>query len=280
MKEPQMPRPKNIQKYPQLPKPLVLLAQDRTPVPKWLENFHPNSQFPTEDFFRSRLIYYPGCGDDGHPLRLWGQSHSAHCFVFSDYGIERAEIEEKLTNPNAPRHVLGYRTIHFADLRECEITPRGWTPHVSARPRNSFAKYPPFSVWAVLERLENFGEDHGPHRICIVHVCGDGFATYDAMFCQGYSSGVHGLLLQDHGFGGNWSHFGGDGYLFQLAAQYAKPKWLFVAKSTIVWAGYRKSSSSDIGGGNHDKRFLYTLQDEGEMMTALANVRKNRFNDW
>ena len=131
MKEPQMPRPKNIQKYPQLPKPLVLLAQDRTPVPKWLENFQPNSQFPTEDFFRSRLIYYPGCGDDGHPLRLWGQSHSAHCFVFSDYGIERAEIEEKLTNPNAPRHVLGYRTIHFADLRECEITPRGWTPYFS-----------------------------------------------------------------------------------------------------------------------------------------------------
>lgn len=275
-----MARRREVQNYPQLPTTLEVLAQDWTPVPNWLRDFQPNSPFPAREFFSSRVVYYPGCGDDGHPLRVWGKSHSAHCFVFADYMVERETIEEKLTSPESLRRVLGYKTIHFSALRPDEITPRGWTPHLRIRPRYSFATERPFAVWAVLERLENFGEDHGPHRICIMHVCGDGFATYDALFCQGFGSGVHGLLLQDHGFGGNWSRFGGDGYLFQLAAQFAMPKWLFCSENTEVWSGYRIESSFNIGGANHNKRYLYKCHNREEMMNSLANARNKSLIDW
>jgi hypothetical protein len=81
----------------------------------------------------------------------------------------------------------------------------------------------------------------------------------DAMFCQGIVLEFTDCFFRIMVLVVNWSHFGGDGYLFQLATQYAKPKMIFVARDTIVWVGYRKTSSSDIGGGNHDKRFLYTL---------------------
>ena len=271
-----MARRRNLHDDPKLPKPQEVLIKDQADVPRWLEGFKPNSPFPRRDFFCSRVVYHPGCGGDGHPLRIWGKSHSAHCFVFVDYGVEFETISAKLTNPDAPRRVLGYRTIHFAELRQDEITPQGWRPHIAVRPRYSFANVSPFAVWAVLERLDDFGEDHGPHRICILHICGDGFATFDALFCQGHGSGVHGVLLQDHGFGGDWGSFGQNGYLFQLAARFAKPKWLLVANNTEAWAGYRRRSSSEIGGANHHERFLDELQDEVEMMTALENIDHTR----
>jgi hypothetical protein len=68
--------------------------------------------------------------------------------------------------------------------------------------------------------------------------------------------------------------FGGDGYLFQLAAKYAKPKWLLCADNTKIWSGYRIVSSFEISGANHHKRYLYQLDYEAEMMTALADSEK------
>ena len=242
-----------------LPHPLEVLASERASVPEWLANYSPEHNFPREQFFASRIIYYPGSGLDGHPLRIWGKSHSAHCFVFVDYGVHKNELHEILSDENHRRHPRGYRPVHIIDLLEKDLTPRGWRPHIRVHHRGvpAFAQVKPFALWTVLERTEHFGDDHGPERLAILCIGGDGIATFDALFCQEPETEVFGLLLQDHGFGCNWSHFGGESYLSDLALKHAPPKWILIGDNTEVWNGYSCVSSSDIGGMNYNSRRLF-----------------------
>ena len=98
-------------------------------------------------------------------------------------------------------------------------------------------------VFAVLEREEARGDDHGPKRFAILHVGGDGYATFDALFCQKDSTPPYAVLLQNHGSGGNWNPegFGAGSMLWRLATQEVEslPKWLLVAiANTEPWPGY------------------------------------------
>jgi hypothetical protein len=73
----------------------------RETIPAWLLSFQPLPEFPIESqpaaafprsqFFSSRCVYYPGGGFDGHPVKLFGSSHSAHCFVYADYAVTQEE---------------------------------------------------------------------------------------------------------------------------------------------------------------------------------------------
>ena len=253
-----------------LPHPLDILADDRMPVPGWLANYTPDQKFPLEQFFDSRVVYYPGSGTDGQPLRIWGKSHSAHCFVYVDYGVHQSELHEILSNEHHHRHPRGYRPIHIADLTERDLAPNGWRPHMNAlgRRRQGFANATPFALWTVLERKEQFGDDHGPERLSLLNIGGDGFATFDAMFCQSAGREVFGLLLQDHGFGGNWSRFGGESYLYDLASRFVLPQWLLLAENTMPWHGYTCVSSSDSGGMHLHPRRLYRRNDLSEIAMA------------
>jgi len=114
-----------------------------------------------------------------------------------------------------------------------------------------------FGLWAVLERKAEVGDDHGPDRLAILVVGGDGIATYDALFCQAHSTPpAYAIVLQDHGFGGNWTHFGGDSLLWQLAAA-RPPPWLLVADNTQAWPAYERVSSPDTGGMHGNARALF-----------------------
>lgn len=39
----------------------------REDIPSWLDGFRSGDRFPREHFFASRVVYYPGSGNDGHP---------------------------------------------------------------------------------------------------------------------------------------------------------------------------------------------------------------------
>jgi hypothetical protein len=101
-------------------------------MPTWLANFQQGDAFPREAFFGSRIVYYPGSGNDGHPVKLFGGSHSAHCFVYCDYGYSKATIERELEHP--VRAFRGYRSFSRIQLsREDVALPmaadRGMSPN-------------------------------------------------------------------------------------------------------------------------------------------------------
>lgn len=248
--------------------PIEVLSKVAEPVPAWLTNYQAGSPFPRKDFFSSRLLYYPGSATDGHPLCVFGKSHAVHCFVYADNGFSKVELERQLTDPTDHHHPLGYRLVSLVDVAEDELTPHGWTPHATL-PQSADAHFTairppegPFAVFAVLEREETRGDDHGPERLAILHVGGDAYATFDALFCQKESKPPYAVLLQDHSTGNNWNKegFGGESLLWQLAKENGGqlPKWLFVATdNTEPWPGYTAASDACYGGSHVVPRVLF-----------------------
>ena len=241
--------------------PYELLRAESEPTPDWLMAHAANQPFPRQAFFSSRVIYYPGSAADGHPLKLFGGTHAAHCFVFVDCGLSKDFFEEQLADSEHAGHPRGYRALAVAALQESDLAPNGWKQHVSpALPTGVQQARPPggaFALFAVLERNAEFGDDHGPSRLAILVVGGDGMATYDALFCQADSGlAPFAIVLQDHGSGGNWSAFGGRSVLWRLALA-RLPPWLLVADNTKAWPGYDSASTADNGGMHSHPRRLF-----------------------
>jgi hypothetical protein len=239
-------------------------------LPGRLAQLKPGDPFSRDQFFASRVVFYPGSGTDGHPVKLFGSTHSAHSFVYADYGKTQPVLEAKLGH-----HQHGFRGYHALarlQLRESDLVPRGWTAHVEAgdllpdRYRGVAVADSPFGFLEVLERDEDLDENHGARRLAILFLGADGFATYDALFCQGHGdSAPFAVVLQDHGFGENYDEFGRDGLLERIARRCdVLPPWLLVAENTHPWQGFERvpDLNGDHGGMHDMLRFLYERREE------------------
>lgn len=222
--------------------PLIdfLKAGHREPMPQWLAEYVPGDAFNREAFFGSRVVYYPGPGEDGHAVKLFGASHAAHCFVYADYGQLWRNLEQDLDRTNAFRGYVPLGRIH---LREQDLVPSQWVPHITweqlGRVDPHGATLTPFAFLQVLERAPTLDDAHGAQRLAVLFVGGDAHATYDALFCQRASlCRPFAVLLQDHGFSGNYSNFGPGGLTHKIAQRTGiYPEWIVTdAKST--WTGY------------------------------------------
>ena len=243
------------------------LSRNREPYPDWLragpEAFH------RSDFFGSRTIYYPGSGDDGQPVKLCAEAHAAHAFVYVDYGVSQQTVSERVCHPE--RGFRGYALEHAKSVPESDLRPEGWVPHVDppskSRARNIFATANPFAWFVVLLRKsgEGYGEEHGPERLAGLFVGGDGIATYDALYCQGDGTSAPFLVvLQDHGFGGNWNRFGGGSLLERIARRCrALPEYLLAADNTEPWDGYSDAGARAEPGGQHAHPRRLFVRDSG-----------------
>jgi hypothetical protein len=109
------------------------LRQQREDPPAWLGRFNPGDPFPREQFFASRVVYYPGSGTDGHPVKVFGSTHSAHCFVYADYGVTQTALEEELGDPRYG--FRGYHRLSRLQLRETDLIP-GVGPLTSIAPNS------------------------------------------------------------------------------------------------------------------------------------------------
>ena len=99
-----------------------------------------------------------------------------------------------------------------------ELTPSGWQlqipPNVDpepymnamgnaqATPNNSFAQ------WTIFERLENFGDEHGPKRFSFFFIRGEGAATYQALYVSNKAlPKIVAIIRPGNGYGGGFTGF-------------------------------------------------------------------------
>lgn len=239
------------------------LTRYAEPVPDWLNHCTATMPPDLRDFFRSRVVCYPGSGLDGHPVKLFGQAHAAHCFLYIDYGTTSHQLKASLNTPG--QRFRGYRTLLRQDLEEKDLYAGRWTPHVTGeemqRSRQGMIRTSPFAFLEILEREPELDESHGPGRLALLFLGADGFAAYDALFCQPSSQGAPwALVIQDHGFGGNYESFGGGGLLERIATRSSVfPEWLLVAENTTPWHGYtpEPDAPASQGGVHNTPRRLY-----------------------
>lgn len=217
-----------------------------------------------ERFFGSRTVFYPGSGLDGHSVELFGSAHACHCFVQVDYKVTREELHEELRKTG----FRGYRVAAAVGLSAGDLVPGGWTPHLlpdEHREVDYWFTDPSraFADLVLLERLAGFGDDHGARRLAVLFLYADAVAAYDALYCQE----THGrrlpfaILLQDHGFGGQYTRFGEEGLLRRLAERRRRlPELLLVGEHTRPWSGYARipDLAPSVGGcGHRFDRHLY-----------------------
>ncbi len=244
--------------------PYSYLRKFAEKIPKWLSEFQDSDGFSREHFFASRVVYYPGAGTDGHPVKLFGSTHCAHCFVYADYGVSQDRLETELAH--STRHFNGYHTKSRIKLTEKDLAPSGWIPHVQPGPvRLRDPGIMPFGFLEILERDDGMDDDHGPERLAILFLGADGIAAYNALFCQSDSTAKpFAIVIQDHGFGGNYDSFGGGSLLERGAIHgHVLPRFLLVAERSKPWKGFSRIQGidGDPGGMHSSRRFLHE-QDE------------------
>jgi hypothetical protein len=221
-------------------------------MPAWLKNFRPGDPFVWDAFLASRIVYYPGAGTDGQPVAVFGGSGAAHCFVYVDYGLTRQAVEHQLDHPQ--HGFMGYTSIARVTVAEHQLTPAGWVRHFQpgdSTPNRHFIGTEPYAFLEILQRRPDFGPDHGPDRLAIVFMGADGVSAYDALFCQDGRLAPFAVVLQDHGYGGNYTTFGAGGLLHTIAVRTSRfPEMLLVATgNTSPWPGYAQIQGAVAGGG-------------------------------
>jgi hypothetical protein len=246
------------------------LRRHREDLPEWLGKFDPGDPFPREQFFASRVVCYPGSGIDGHPVKLFGSTHCAHCFVYADYGITQPDLEAALADPH--QGFRGYQRLDRLKLSERDLLPNGWSAHVQSGeiPKEEISlkegAESPFGFLEVLEREQTFDENHGARRLAVLFLGADGIAAFDALFCQGGNvPPPFAVLIEDHGFGGNYASFGQDSLLERIANRCnVLPTWLLVADNTRAWHGFRRvpDVDGDLGGMHANQRFLFERREQ------------------
>lgn len=249
--------------------PREYLSKFAERMPDWLAKYNQKDHFNATDFLKSRTVFYPGAGRDGHPFTVFGASHAAHCFVYADYGITKESILSSLA-PDSAHKLQGYKLAVQQDLTVHALAPSGWRPHVDIveLPESSkdWIKHymstngvKPYGLLCIFDRENRYTDAHGPERLALIYLGADGIATYDALYCQPSCLAPYGLLLQDHGFGGNYDKFGSGGLMERIAIKTRVfPEWILSDRDE--WAGFNRifDLEGSHGGQYNEERFLFS----------------------
>lgn len=224
---------------------LKSLAED---TPHWLKTFKQGDRFDIRAFLKSRIVFYPGAGDDAGPIRLFSSTQAAHCFVYVDYLQKKSETINRLLSPPSPAEgfhappssLEGYRSIARIPLERIKAI-RDWQPHIKQLESNDWPhqRTPHYWFVEILERDPERSHAEGADRIAILFSGSDGIAAYDQLFCQTGQSAPFTVVLQDHGLGGNYTSFGDEGLLAELVrGTDAFPEYLLIGEWTKPWYEY------------------------------------------
>ncbi|MBI5846874.1 MAG: hypothetical protein HZB31_02835 [Nitrospirae bacterium] len=186
----------------------TITGLQRQAVPDWLAGLNNQDVLPIHILLDNSL-YYPSCGSDWMPVQyLFGMIHS---FVYVDYGIDRDAVIHALHDAHEGFH--RYNMIHCRDVAKSELVPHGWQPILPNNRDNEPDRYrdsmkEPFAIWSIHERDKSRGEDYGPERFSFLYICGDGAATYQALYhgnpCV---PDIVAIIQPGHGFGCNWTDY-------------------------------------------------------------------------
>ena len=225
-----------------LPSPRLVLSQVKEVMPNWLRECEGLDCTVATGFLSSRTVFYPGAGLDGHAIEVFGSTHSAHCFIHVDYGVGGTTSSQVLDvlQQDDPYRCKGYYPTQIVEMTADELQDLFGLRMTHPVPgRNAKLKD---GLWTILQRDSGLDADHGPERLAFLHIHAEAVWLYWNL-CQS-AHRAFAVVLQDHGFGGKWTDFGGaDSYLFQCAERNGLlPEWLLVAINTDCWPGYNAAS--------------------------------------
>lgn len=229
----------------------------RQNMPQWLAEYNGNG-IDLGGVRKTASVYYPGAGFDGQPIHTFNVAHAAYLYIYADYGVEKQVIESKLDS------FKGYKVIGKHDIALNQLAP-AWRPHILmtkelVEESRRWATVAPYCFIAIFERPSDFSDEHGAKRFAVIFIGGDGIATYDALFGNKNMVTPLAVVLQEHGFGGNYAAFGRNSIMEEIAEKSGVyPELLLVGTNcTEAWNGFGQTDAPGVlGGMYHEPRQLF-----------------------
>lgn len=215
-------------------------------MPLWLQNFNPEKDgnvFPLFDILKDS-VYYPASNHDGSVIRsLMGNFYS---FVYVDY-FDICNSEEILNLLySESQGQKGYKPIFHRIISSEELSPNyaNYIEEVHDIKKITTAeeksKYEfwiknnennAFAIWFIMERSDEFDEDHNPKRYSYLFIKGEGVATYQAIYNFNKLKPKLVVIKGSIGFTGNWTQFSNRSLIFAKVVldlnEAGKPDYIF-----------------------------------------------------
>jgi len=177
------------------------------------------------------LMYYPGSGTDYGPMKLFHELGRLDRFIHADYMATRAEAEQT-TGWLWERYERRVRELGPEKFR-ARTWEDLWHPQSRERRRNLIAQGHAFQ--------QEIRTGPGPRHVDFYFIFVDAIGLWPFLVRAGMKPDV--VVLQDHGFGGNWDAFGKTGKFHEEVEKAGHwPEHLLVAGNTRPWPGYEAVS--------------------------------------
>lgn len=251
------------------PNPIIQKTQvefflsEKEEMPLWLKNHKKGDKVNMSVVLESRTVYYPASCFDGEPIRTFNKSHSAHFYIYVDYGYKKERVDGELSD-NA---FSGYHIYHQQEVTEKEISPPSIRFHINREEMQyaidgydmSINQKEGFAILKIYERNEDLGDEHGAFRFAILYIGGDANATYDVLFGNTHRTPFACIVCNNMGSGCTCFT---KGSLLELIAEKTNrfPKYLICVEE-FGWSKYIMLKNVGYAKGDDGKRFVWENTD-------------------
>lgn len=259
------------------------LSYEKEKMPNWLENFDGDKPLDVNEVFygSNRIVFYPGSGIDGEPIKLINKAHYAHTYFYVDYNHRREDIRKILIKNETFK---GYKTI---GLYTCPvyIASRLVSDHSYYNMRTIFnsedliyesMNYPlqkgifiPFLYIAIYERLPNYDETHGAKRFCLIYLCNDMFGAYYEFFSS-RNMAPNILILKNYESNEFFMLGKGSNLEFLAKEKQTYPDYILCERNTDVWKDYEKINIAKKEYLDPNKKEVLTLYKNQDFERCLS----------
>ena len=203
-------------------------------------------------------LHYPGAGTDCGPFELFARHSTVSVFVYCDYAITK---EGALT---FLKDLPGFRAKAMHELSPMQFGTSDWASFWPSSQEFGISQGPE-TAFAIAATLVS----ESGRRVFFVYLRTEGSQSIVPLVNSGFRPTV--VVLQDHGFGGNWgqNRFGGEDSLLyrNLLITESRPRLLFVAENTDPWPGFECATVGKAypGQESQHRRMLYEIPpDQGQ----------------
>lgn len=175
------------------------------PIPEWILSVDKDSEFSIANVLENS-IYYPACNTDGSMLEAFGGF--AHSFVYADPNITKEQLIKRIPK------VAGYSVLFTRDILKEQLCFKPFNlvrpiPEIDGDPKEFRItdEFKPYALWVVFQRNSFTNPSHGPKRLSLLFIAGEGIATYQAIYNSNKIRPLAIVLYGHSGFAGNWTFF-------------------------------------------------------------------------
>jgi len=225
------------------------LSYEEELVPNWIMNHEKGDSVDLDDILtRGKVVFYPGSGIDGEPIKLINKSHYAHTYLYVDYNYKREEIERELLKEDV---IKGYYLVDMIKMPTYVIS-RMIDNHGYYRPTKYSFYVPedkeimgpkkegifvPYCFITIFERKIGYDESYGAKRFCLIYLCHDLFGAYYRFFTQENIAPAI-LVLKDFKANDVFELGRGSNLEILVRNKDIYPEYILCERNTEVWRDY------------------------------------------